>query len=116
MHSLLDDAFALVSPTSQGSAPGITLPGGGGGSSGLHHPPGSSPPAAPGSRAWGSSRPLPLSSFTGVSSDGSPILLTACPEPCGGRRASGRGEGQCGRRNTMTLPAVEMEQRHTSLN
>ncbi|KAG7275954.1 hypothetical protein CRUP_037245, partial [Coryphaenoides rupestris] len=27
MHSLLDDAFALVSPTSQGSAPGVTLPG-----------------------------------------------------------------------------------------
>ncbi|XP_030221063.1 UPF0606 protein KIAA1549 isoform X2 [Gadus morhua] len=62
MHSLLDDAFALVSPTSQGSAPGVTLPGGGGGP---HHPPGASPPAAPGSRAWGSSRPLPLSSFPG---------------------------------------------------
>ncbi|XP_020796834.2 UPF0606 protein KIAA1549 [Boleophthalmus pectinirostris] len=27
MHSLLDDAFALVSPTSQGSTAGITLPG-----------------------------------------------------------------------------------------
>uniref|UniRef100_A0A8C9RGW3 Si:dkeyp-27e10.3 n=1 Tax=Scleropages formosus TaxID=113540 RepID=A0A8C9RGW3_SCLFO len=27
MHSLLDDAFALVSPSSQGSVPGITLPG-----------------------------------------------------------------------------------------
>uniref|UniRef100_A0A8C9QW42 UPF0606 protein KIAA1549-like n=1 Tax=Scleropages formosus TaxID=113540 RepID=A0A8C9QW42_SCLFO len=27
MHSLLDDAFALVSPTSQGSAPGVALPG-----------------------------------------------------------------------------------------
>ncbi|XP_077565229.1 UPF0606 protein KIAA1549-like [Stigmatopora nigra] len=27
MHSLLDDAFALVSPTSQGSSAGITLPG-----------------------------------------------------------------------------------------
>ncbi|CAL8358166.1 unnamed protein product [Lota lota] len=61
MHSLLDDAFALVSPTSQGSAPGITLPGGGS----LNHQPGSSPPA-PGSRAWSSSRPLPLSSFPGL--------------------------------------------------
>nr|XP_061813146.1 UPF0606 protein KIAA1549-like [Nerophis lumbriciformis] len=27
MHSLLDDAFALVSPTSQGSSAGVTLPG-----------------------------------------------------------------------------------------
>uniref|UniRef100_A0A8C4Z1K5 Si:ch211-1e14.1 n=1 Tax=Gadus morhua TaxID=8049 RepID=A0A8C4Z1K5_GADMO len=44
MHSLLDDAFALVSPTSQGSAPGVTLPGGGGGP---HHPPGPPTPVSP---------------------------------------------------------------------
>ncbi|XP_035258101.1 UPF0606 protein KIAA1549 [Anguilla anguilla] len=48
MHSLLDDAFALVSPSSQGSTPGINLPS-------------SSPPArtprAPPSGQWGSSHP-----------------------------------------------------------
>uniref|UniRef100_A0AAX7U338 Uncharacterized protein n=1 Tax=Astatotilapia calliptera TaxID=8154 RepID=A0AAX7U338_ASTCA len=38
MHSLLDDAFALVSPTSQGSTAGITLPGVN------SNPPNSSPP------------------------------------------------------------------------
>uniref|UniRef100_A0A672G310 Si:ch211-1e14.1 n=1 Tax=Salarias fasciatus TaxID=181472 RepID=A0A672G310_SALFA len=48
MHSLLDDAFALVSPTSQGGTAGITLPGGNG------NPPGSSPPGR-GPRPWGPS-------------------------------------------------------------
>ncbi|MEQ2168477.1 hypothetical protein GOODEAATRI_014828 [Goodea atripinnis] len=40
MHSLLDDAFALVSPTSQSSTAGITLPG-------VNSPPGWGP------REWG---------------------------------------------------------------
>ncbi|XP_029379670.1 UPF0606 protein KIAA1549 [Echeneis naucrates] len=60
MHSLLDDAFALVSPTSQGSTAGITLPGV------SSNPPGSSPPGR-GPRPWGPSHqalgPLP-SRFT----------------------------------------------------
>ncbi|KAF7656547.1 hypothetical protein LDENG_00039760 [Lucifuga dentata] len=46
MHSLLDDAFALVSPTSQGSTAGITLPGVN------TNPTGSSPPGR-GPRPWG---------------------------------------------------------------
>ncbi|GLD60706.1 UPF0606 protein [Lates japonicus] len=49
MHSLLDDAFALVSPTSQGSTAGITLPG-----VNSSNPPGSSPPGR-GPRPWGPS-------------------------------------------------------------
>ncbi|XP_029289458.1 UPF0606 protein KIAA1549 isoform X2 [Cottoperca gobio] len=48
MHSLLDDAFALVSPTSQGSTSGITLPGVN------TNPPLSSPPGR-GPRPWGPS-------------------------------------------------------------
>ncbi|XP_028441988.1 UPF0606 protein KIAA1549 isoform X2 [Perca flavescens] len=48
MHSLLDDAFALVSPTSQGSTAGITLPGVN------TNPPLSSPPGR-GPRSWGPS-------------------------------------------------------------
>ncbi|XP_037623029.1 UPF0606 protein KIAA1549 isoform X5 [Sebastes umbrosus] len=48
MHSLLDDAFALVSPTSQGSTAGITLPGVN------TNPPLSSPPGR-GPRPWGPS-------------------------------------------------------------
>ncbi|KAK1887839.1 UPF0606 protein KIAA1549 [Dissostichus eleginoides] len=48
MHSLLDDAFALVSPTSQGSTAGITLPGVN------SNPPLSSPPGR-GPRPWGPS-------------------------------------------------------------
>ncbi|XP_045893966.1 UPF0606 protein KIAA1549 isoform X1 [Micropterus dolomieu] len=48
MHSLLDDAFALVSPTSQGSTAGITLPGVNA------NPSGSSPPGR-GPRPWGPS-------------------------------------------------------------
>ncbi|XP_056243709.1 UPF0606 protein KIAA1549 isoform X2 [Seriola aureovittata] len=48
MHSLLDDAFALVSPTSQGSTAGITLPGVN------SNPPASSPPGR-GPRPWGPS-------------------------------------------------------------
>ncbi|KAM7414185.1 hypothetical protein PAMA_019144 [Pampus argenteus] len=50
MHSLLDDAFALVSPTSQGSTAGITLPGVN------TNPPISSPPGR-GPRPWGPSYP-----------------------------------------------------------
>ncbi|XP_066580266.1 UPF0606 protein KIAA1549 [Amia ocellicauda] len=52
MHSLLDDAFALVAPTSQGSNAGITLPGVTSG------PPSSSPPPRTsrgvGTGQWGS--------------------------------------------------------------
>ncbi|XP_073328474.1 UPF0606 protein KIAA1549 [Pagrus major] len=55
MHSLLDDAFALVSPTSQGSTAGITLPGVN------TNPPASSPPGR-GPRPWGPSFPA-LSPF-----------------------------------------------------
>ncbi|XP_026874412.2 UPF0606 protein KIAA1549 isoform X2 [Electrophorus electricus] len=56
MHSLLDDAFALVSPSSQGSSAPLTLPGvtaiaGGGG---VSPAPTSSPPPRP-VRQWGSS-------------------------------------------------------------
>ncbi|XP_034540771.1 UPF0606 protein KIAA1549 [Notolabrus celidotus] len=50
MHSLLDDAFALVSPTSQGSTAGITLPG----VNNNNNPPSSSPPGR-GPRPWGPS-------------------------------------------------------------
>lgn len=46
MHSLLDDAFALVSPTTQGSTAGVTLPGV------STNPQASSPPGR-GPRAWG---------------------------------------------------------------
>ncbi|XP_017274546.1 UPF0606 protein KIAA1549 isoform X2 [Kryptolebias marmoratus] len=64
MHSLLDDAFALVSPTSQSSTAGITLPGV---NSNLQI---SSPPGH-GPKAWGPScqalGPLP-SRFTEMSS------------------------------------------------
>uniref|UniRef100_A0A672FL86 Si:ch211-1e14.1 n=1 Tax=Salarias fasciatus TaxID=181472 RepID=A0A672FL86_SALFA len=59
MHSLLDDAFALVSPTSQGGTAGITLPGGNG------NPPGSSPPGR-GPRPWGPSYQA-FAPFPGVS-------------------------------------------------
>ncbi|XP_041652559.1 UPF0606 protein KIAA1549 isoform X2 [Cheilinus undulatus] len=55
MHSLLDDAFALVSPTSQGSTAGITLPGAN--NNNHHNPPGASPPGR-GPRPWGSSYPF----------------------------------------------------------
>uniref|UniRef100_A0A672PVC5 UPF0606 protein KIAA1549-like n=1 Tax=Sinocyclocheilus grahami TaxID=75366 RepID=A0A672PVC5_SINGR len=60
MHSLLDDAFALVSPSSQGSTAGITLPG-----VGLDPgpPPASSPPSR-GPRPWGPGY-LPLNPYTG---------------------------------------------------
>ncbi|XP_051725710.1 UPF0606 protein KIAA1549 isoform X2 [Ctenopharyngodon idella] len=60
MHSLLDDAFALVSPSSQGSTAGITLPG-----VGLN--PGPPPPLSPpsrGPRPWGPGY-LPLNPYTG---------------------------------------------------
>ncbi|RVE72258.1 hypothetical protein OJAV_G00060080 [Oryzias javanicus] len=56
MHSLLDDAFALVSPTSQGSTAGITLPGANG------NPQLKSPPDC-GPRAWGPAYSAP-SRFT----------------------------------------------------
>ncbi|KAA0715127.1 hypothetical protein E1301_Tti008822 [Triplophysa tibetana] len=60
MHSLLDDAFALVSPTSQGSTAGITLPG-----VGLNPtaPPPTSPPSR-GPRPWVSGYP-PFNPYTG---------------------------------------------------
>uniref|UniRef100_A0A673LTX5 UPF0606 protein KIAA1549-like n=1 Tax=Sinocyclocheilus rhinocerous TaxID=307959 RepID=A0A673LTX5_9TELE len=60
MHSLLDDAFALVSPSSQGSTAGITLPG-----VGLNPgpPPASSPPSR-GPQPWGPGY-LPLNPYTG---------------------------------------------------
>ncbi|KAI7802456.1 UPF0606 protein KIAA1549 isoform X1 [Triplophysa rosa] len=60
MHSLLDDAFALVSPTSQGSTAGITLPG-----VGLNPtaPPPTSPPSR-GPRPWGPGYP-PFNPYTG---------------------------------------------------
>lgn len=57
MHSLLDDAFALVSPTTQGSTAGITLPGVN------TNPPASSPPGR-GPRPWGPSYPA-LGPFPG---------------------------------------------------
>nr|XP_046250801.1 UPF0606 protein KIAA1549 isoform X2 [Scatophagus argus] len=57
MHSLLDDAFALVSPTSQGSTAGITLPGV------STNAPVSSPPGR-GPRPWGPSYP-PLGPYPG---------------------------------------------------
>lgn len=60
MYSLLDDAFALVSPTSQGSTAGITLPGVN------TNPPLSSPPGR-GPRPWGPSYQA-LGPFPGVSS------------------------------------------------
>ncbi|XP_028813359.1 UPF0606 protein KIAA1549 isoform X4 [Denticeps clupeoides] len=61
MHSLLDDAFALVSPTFPTSAAGITLPGVGNGHA---VPPGSSPPSRGPPRIWAPSYPA-LSSFSG---------------------------------------------------
>lgn len=57
MHSLLDDAFALVSPTSQGSTAGITLPGVN------SNPPNSSPPGR-GPRPWGLSYQVFPNRFT----------------------------------------------------
>ncbi|XP_049430723.1 UPF0606 protein KIAA1549 isoform X1 [Epinephelus fuscoguttatus] len=69
MHSLLDDAFALVSPTSQGSTAGITLPGVN------TNPPASSPPGR-GPRPWGPSYqalgPFP-SRFTELSLSPPPV-------------------------------------------
>ncbi|XP_051917560.1 UPF0606 protein KIAA1549 isoform X5 [Hippocampus zosterae] len=50
MHSLLDDAFALVSPTSQGSSAGVTLPG-------VNANTSDSSPAGRGLRPWGPSFP-----------------------------------------------------------
>ncbi|KAK5867751.1 hypothetical protein PBY51_012215 [Eleginops maclovinus] len=64
MHSLLDDAFALVSPTSQGSTAGITLPGVN------SNPPLSSPPGR-GPRPWGPSYQA-LGPFPGRFTDLSP--------------------------------------------
>ncbi|XP_029009597.1 UPF0606 protein KIAA1549 isoform X8 [Betta splendens] len=48
MHSLLDDAFALVSPTTQSTTAGITLPG-------VNSNPLTSSPSGCGPRPWGSS-------------------------------------------------------------
>ncbi|XP_077938165.1 UPF0606 protein KIAA1549-like isoform X7 [Gasterosteus aculeatus] len=69
MHSLLDDAFALVSPTSQGSTAGITLPGVN------TNPPLCSPPGR-GPRAWGLSYQAPGAfpgRFTDLSMSPSPV-------------------------------------------
>ncbi|KAG7214907.1 hypothetical protein INR49_005182 [Caranx melampygus] len=69
MHSLLDDAFALVSPTSQNSTAGITLPGV------SSNPPASSPPGR-GPRPWGPSyqglSPFP-GRFTELSMSPAPV-------------------------------------------
>lgn len=72
MHSLLDDAFALVSPSSQGSTAGITLPG-----VGLN--PGPPPPLSPpsrGPRPWGPGY-LPLNPYTGVRTIHSELTLSS---------------------------------------
>lgn len=72
MHSLLDDAFALVSPSSQGSTAGITLPG-----VGLN--PGPPPPLSPpsrGPRPWGPGY-LPLNPYTGVGTIYSELTLNS---------------------------------------
>uniref|UniRef100_A0AAV2L6A1 Uncharacterized protein n=1 Tax=Knipowitschia caucasica TaxID=637954 RepID=A0AAV2L6A1_KNICA len=67
MHSLLDDAFALVSPTSQGSTAGITLPGVNGNHSGSSHP-----------GHWGLSYPTP-GPFSNRFSDVSPPSVQGRP-------------------------------------
>uniref|UniRef100_A0A8C6T5G4 Si:ch211-1e14.1 n=1 Tax=Neogobius melanostomus TaxID=47308 RepID=A0A8C6T5G4_9GOBI len=66
MHSLLDDAFALVSPTSQGSSAGITLPGVNGNHSS------SSPPGH-----WGSAY-QPLGPFSTLSIPPSVTSVKQC--------------------------------------
>ncbi|XP_029909008.1 UPF0606 protein KIAA1549 isoform X4 [Myripristis murdjan] len=81
MHSLLDDAFALVSPTSQGSTAGITLPGVNA------NPPSSSPPSR-GPRPWGPSYPA-LGPFPGRYSE----LGMSPPSVQGLIQRSGLGSG-----------------------
>ncbi|XP_061892037.1 UPF0606 protein KIAA1549 isoform X8 [Entelurus aequoreus] len=61
MRSLLDDAFALVSPTSQGSSAGVTLPG-------VNVNPSDTSPPDHGPRSWGPSY-QGLGSYTGRFSD-----------------------------------------------
>ncbi|XP_061773853.1 UPF0606 protein KIAA1549-like isoform X3 [Nerophis ophidion] len=61
MRSLLDDAFALVSPTSQGSSAGVTLPG-------VNVNPSDTSPPDHGPRSWGLSY-QGLGSYTGRFSD-----------------------------------------------
>ncbi|XP_061532805.1 UPF0606 protein KIAA1549 isoform X8 [Phycodurus eques] len=61
MHSLLDDAFALVSPTSQGSSAGVTLPG-------VNFNASDSSPPGRGPRPWGPSY-QGLGPYTGRFSD-----------------------------------------------
>uniref|UniRef100_A0A3B5BBP0 UPF0606 protein KIAA1549-like n=1 Tax=Stegastes partitus TaxID=144197 RepID=A0A3B5BBP0_9TELE len=75
MHSLLDDAFALVSPTSQGSTAGITLPGVN------SNPPGSSPPGR-GPRPWGPSYQSLFSPCFGPCSGPCSSLFGPCFSPC----------------------------------
>ncbi|XP_049579110.1 UPF0606 protein KIAA1549 isoform X2 [Syngnathus scovelli] len=62
MHSLLDDAFALVSPTSQGSSAGVTLPG-------VNVNTSDSSPPGRGVRPWGTSHQPLGPSYTGKFSD-----------------------------------------------
>ncbi|XP_062418935.1 UPF0606 protein KIAA1549 isoform X2 [Pungitius pungitius] len=81
MHSLLDDAFALVSPTSQGSTAGITLPGVN------TNPPVCSPPGR-GPRPWGPSYQA-LGAFPGRFTD-----LSMSPSPVQGLTPR-RGLGSC---------------------
>uniref|UniRef100_A0A667YXC8 Si:ch211-1e14.1 n=1 Tax=Myripristis murdjan TaxID=586833 RepID=A0A667YXC8_9TELE len=80
MHSLLDDAFALVSPTSQGSTAGITLPGVNA------NPPSSSPPSR-GPRPWGPSYPA-LGPFPGRYSE---LVWTEMNLPVCSRSGLGSG-------------------------
>ncbi|XP_037110694.1 UPF0606 protein KIAA1549 isoform X3 [Syngnathus acus] len=62
MHSLLDDAFALVSPTSQGSSAGVTLPG-------VNVNTSDSSPPGRDARPWGTSHQPLGPSYTGKFSD-----------------------------------------------
>ncbi|KAM8892780.1 UPF0606 protein KIAA1549-like isoform 3-T4 [Spinachia spinachia] len=76
MHSLLDDAFALVSPTSQGSTAGITLPGV------------NTSPAGRGPRPWGPSYQA-MGAFPGRFTD-----LSMSPSPVQGLTPR-HGLGSC---------------------
>ncbi|KAJ8249867.1 hypothetical protein COCON_G00230830 [Conger conger] len=90
MHSLLDDAFALVSPSSQGSTPGINLP--------SSSPPPRTPRAPP-SGQWGSptpprrpSAPSPRYAELGMSPPSVQSLLQRQGLGSGYTADAGRGE------------------------
>ncbi|XP_056272301.1 UPF0606 protein KIAA1549 isoform X3 [Pseudoliparis swirei] len=92
MHSLLDDAFALVSPNSQGSTSGITLPG-------VNTNPPVSSPLGRGSRPWGPSYqalcPFP-GRFTEPSLSPPPVQgLTPRQGPGSSYLPPGESAGQC---------------------